>query len=166
MKKTIDLEKHKNNYLSFIDNRQTVILSMLDDDGVPFSSCAPFVKKDGKLYVYISEVADHFHLLANKELVDALLIADEIHTKNAFATERARWKCIPKNIGNDNLEDVFQLFNDIHGKSMIDMLRGLDFSLFELSPQQGRYVVGFGLAFDVDITGDTFTHVVIDKENK
>lgn len=166
MKKTIDLEKYEKAYQSFITNRQTIILSMLDDDGHPFTSCAPFVEKDGKLYIYISEVADHFRFLENNDYVDALLIADEDATKNNFATERARWQCKATNIGNDD-EDIFSLFYESHGKSMIGMLQGLDFSLFELTPLQGRYVIGFGMAFDVDdYAGNAFTHVVIDKKQK
>ena len=47
---------------------------------------------------------------------------------------------------------------------MMDVLRGLDFSLFELTPLQGRYVVGFGMAFDLDIDANVFTHVVVDKK--
>lgn len=49
---------------------------------------------------------------------------------------------------------------------MMDLLRGLDFSLFELTPLHGRYVVGFGMAFDLDIDAEVFTHVVVDKKNK
>lgn len=166
MKKTIDVEKYKHKYLQFLEAGNTLVLSMLDDDGNPFSSCAPFVKKDGKLYIYISEVAEHYYFLDKSANIDALLIADEADSKNAFATERARWNCVPKNIGNDGHEEIFELFNKKHGKAMVDMLRGLDFSLFELTPQQGRYVVGFGLAFKIDINGDTFDHVVVDKTNK
>jgi len=163
MKKTVNLEKNKERYLQFIESRDTLVLSMLDEEGHPFSSCAPFVKKDDKLYIFISEVAEHYHLLKKNEYVDVLLIADESETKNSFATERARWKCTPTNIGNDDQEDIFSLFYGKHGEALVDMLKGLDFSLFELTPHQGRYVVGFGLAFNVDIDGDTFAHVVIDK---
>jgi len=44
------------------------------------------------------------------------------------------------------------------------MLRSLDFSLFELTPVAGRYVVGFGKAFTIDIANDKLIHVVIDKK--
>ena len=49
---------------------------------------------------------------------------------------------------------------------MMTMLRGLDFSLFELTPDMGRYVVGFGLAFNTNLDGSIFEHVVVDKNNK
>lgn len=159
----MNLEEYKGKYLQFVEAKDTAVLSMLDMDGHPFSSCAPFVKLDGKLYIYISEIAEHYQLLEKNELVDVLLIADEGKAKNAFATERVRWKCVPKNIGNEGNDAIFELFGHAHGQAMIDMLRGLDFSLFELRPINGRYVVGFGLAFDLDMEKDTFTHVVVDK---
>ncbi|MNP29527.1 hypothetical protein D3C76_1225560 [compost metagenome] len=56
------------------------------------------------------------------------------------------------------------MFNADHGAAMVNLLRGLDFSLFELTPLQGRYVVGFGLAFDIDVDANLFNHVVIDKK--
>lgn len=90
--------------------------------------------------------------------------ADEAQSNNKFATERARWICTTKNIGNDRHDDIFTLFNDAYGDKLMDVLRGLDFSLFELTPETGRYVVEFGLAFNCTIDGSTFEHVVIDKE--
>lgn len=167
MKKTIDLDKYKKMYHTFVKHRSTVILSMLDDDGHPFTSCAPFVQKDGKLYIFISEVAEHYRFIEKSTYIDALLIADEDTTKNNFATERVRWKCTALNIGIEEQDDIFDLFYKSHGKSLIDMLRGLDFSLFELTPRQGRYVIGFGMAFDLDdYEGNGFTHVIINKEEK
>ncbi len=166
MAKTIDLEKNKEKYLQFVESRNNLILNLLDDEGKPFTSCAPFVKKDGKLYIYISKVAEHYRYMEKSEWVDALLVADESATKNAFATERARWSCTTKNIGNDGHDAIFELFNAQYDAKLLDVLRGLDFSLFELTPTMGRYVVGFGMAFDTDITGDVFTHVVVDKDNK
>jgi len=141
-----------------------LILNLLDDNGRPFSSYAPFVKKDDKLYIYISKIAEHFNLMEKNEYVDALLIADESVTINKFATERVRWSCTSKNIGNEGHDEIFELFNTDHGAKMLDVLRGLDFSLFELTPLQGRYVVGFGMAFDLDIDANVFTHVVVDKK--
>lgn len=164
MTKTIDLEKHKNNYLQFMKSRKNVMLCMMDEVGKPFSSYAPFVMVDSKFYIYISKIAEHYRLLERNSVIDAMFIADEAMTPNKFATERARFECNPKNMGNEQHEDIFALFNEDHGQNLIDVLRGLDFSLFELTPQKGRYVVGFGMAFDLDINGESFVHVVVDKK--
>lgn len=164
MKKPVDVEKNKENYLQFINKRKNLILSLIDDEGKPFISYAPFVKKDGKLYIYISKIAEHYGYMENNDFVDAFLIADESETNNKFATERVRWSCTSSNIGNDGYEDIFELFNADHGEAMLKLLRGLDFSLFELTPMKGRYVVGFGLAFNIDVDANVFNHVVIDKK--
>lgn len=166
MAKEIDIAKTKEGYLKFVEEHKNIVLSMVNEEGRPFASCAPFVKKDGKFYVYVSQIAEHYRHLESNEWVDAMIIADESSTQNPFATERARWGCQPKNIGNEGHEEIFGLFNERFNPKLVEVLRGLDFSLFELTPTQGRYVVGFGLAFDTDIDGDVFTHVVVDKEKK
>jgi putative heme iron utilization protein len=164
MNKPVDVEKHKDSYLQFVANRKNLILNLIGDDGRPFTSYAPFVKANGKLYIYISRIADHYRYMESNEYVDVLLIADESATTNKFATERVRWSCTSVNIGNEGHDDIFVLFNNDHGAKMMDMLRGLDFSLFEITPLQGRYVVGFGMAFDLDLEANIFNHVVVDKK--
>ena len=164
MTKVIDLEKNKEKYLQFVASRKNLILNVIDEEGKPFTSCAPFIKKHGKLYIYISQIAEHYRLIESSEYVDALLVADESATNNPFATERVRWSCTPINLGNEGHEDIFELFDTNYGAKLMDVLRGLDFSLFELTPAQGRYVVGFGMAFDLDIDAKVFTHVVVDKK--
>src|SRR5699024_4470348 len=83
-------------YVKFLESRQTAVLSFVGKDGKPFSSTTPFVKKDDKLYIYISQIAEHYQLTENSEVVDVLLRADESKTKNPFATERVRFSCTPK----------------------------------------------------------------------
>lgn len=165
MRKAVNLEENKMNYLNFIANRKNLILGLIDDEGVPFVSYAPFVKKAGKLYIYISAIAEHYKYIEKNEYVDVLLIADESFTNNKFATERVRWRCTSKRIDEAGHEDIFEQFNTDHGASMMNLLRGLDFSLFELTPLHGRYVVGFGLAFDLDLDANVFNHVVVDKQD-
>jgi len=162
----IKLETYKQKYLDFLESRHTAVLNFVDAEGKPFSSTAPFVKKDNTFYVYISEVAEHFQLMKTSEIVDVIMLADQADSKNPFATERVRYACRPAFLGNDGLEDIFELFNELYNEKMMTLFRGLDFALFELKPFEGRYVVGFGLAFDLTVDGSTFKHVVINKEKE
>lgn len=164
--KTINLEQKKEQYLTFLNTCKTIVISSKDEQDQPFISYAPFVKHDGKFYIYISKISDHYQFIEQSELVHIMLLADEKDSPNIFARERARFQCTTENIGNDGHEVIFDLFDMTHGKPMMDVLRGLDFSLFELIPQEGRFVVGFGQAFEVDISGDRFIHVVVDKKEK
>ncbi|BFH59811.1 HugZ family pyridoxamine 5'-phosphate oxidase [Paenibacillus azoreducens] len=161
--KTIDIEATKSRYTAFTDSCNTLIISTLDENGFPFAGYAPFVKLDGKLYIYISRISDHYRYVGNNKQILVMMIADESQTPNAFARERARWACTTENLGSEGHENIFEQFNRKFGEKMMNMLRGLDFSLFELTPSAGRYVIGFGQAFDVDLAGDRFEHVVVDK---
>ncbi|MFC5405300.1 HugZ family protein [Cohnella soli] len=160
--KQLDKEKIKLQYLMFANSLKTLMLSTVDGNGNPFVSYAPFVKLNGKLYVYISSIAHHYRHIENHPFVDAMLIEDESASANLFARQRARFVCTAVNIGNEGHEELFAQFEERFGKSMIGMLRGLDFSLFELTAREGRYVAGFGQAFDIDLAGEKFDHVARD----
>lgn len=164
--KQIDMEATKQRYLDFVESRKTLVISSLDEYAIPFISYAPYVKKDGKFYIYISKISDHYRYVEANDRIHVMLIADESESQNVFARERARWSCSTKNLGNAGHEDIFALFNETFNAKLMEMLRGLDFSLFELSPLSGRYVVGFGQAFDVDLPGDVFNHVEVDRKDK
>lgn len=165
---TVDLNTERAGYQEFLASRRTLVLSTTDDEGRPFISYAPFVVRDGRFYIYVSRIAEHYwHLLAN-DRISTLLIADEQDSPNLFARHRARFACTVTRLDED-VDDaeqqaaLFALFRDRFNASLIDLLRTLDFSLFELAPGPGRYVVGFGKAFDVDLDGTRFEHVVVDK---
>lgn len=160
--KQLDKEVVKLQYFTFTDSVKTLMLSTVDEEGNPFVSYAPFVKADGKLYVYISRIAAHYRHLEKEPRVDVMMIEDESKSANLFARQRARFVCTAVNIGNEGNEDIFTLFEQAFGKSMIGMLRGLDFSLFRLTAREGRYVAGFGQAFDIDLSGHKFEHVARD----
>ncbi|MGZ9583125.1 HugZ family pyridoxamine 5'-phosphate oxidase [Paenibacillus marinisediminis] len=160
--KQLDKDKIKLQYLTFVSSLKTLMLSTVDEDGMPFISYAPFVRSNGKLYIYISQIANHYRHIEQHPAVDVMLIEDESQCGNLFARQRARFVCTAVNVGNEGHEDVFELFENSFGKAMIRMLRGLDFSLFELTVRDGRYVAGFGQAFDIDLSGDRFDHVARD----
>lgn len=160
--KVMDIEIVKKQYLNFTSSLTSVMLSTVDEEGHPFISYAPFVRYQGKLYIYLSQIAPHYYHLENNQTVDVMLIEDEVSTANMFARQRARFVCTAKNIGNEGYEEIFELFGEVFNKKMIGMLRTLDFSLFEVTPLQGRYVAGFGQAYDIDLMADKFEHVARD----
>jgi len=160
--KPLDKEAIKQRYLAFADEVKTLLISTIDDEGRPFVSYAPFVQAEGKFYIFISRIANHYRHMENNPAVDAMMIEDEAKTANLFARQRARFVCTAVNVGNEGYDEIFRRFELSFGKATIGMLRGLDFSLFELTASEGRYVAGFGQAFDIDLAGDRFEHVVRD----
>ena len=157
--KPIDIAVLKQQYQELVANTKSIFLSTICLDGKPFLSYAPFVEHEGKVYLYLSQIAKHYRNIENNPAVDVMLAADESNTKNIFARERARFRGEAKNVGNDGYEEVFTKFEQKFGMPTFKMLRTLDFSLFELTLSNGRYVVGFGQAYDVDFPGEHFDHV-------
>ena len=151
-------------YQKFLDSRKTLVISSTDEQDNPFVSYAPFITHADRLYIYVSRIAEHYWHLANSDTVSVLLIADEADTTNLFARERVRFECGVERLDDaEEHDELFALFRDRFNAKLIDLLQTLDFSLFELSPRAGRYVVGFGKAYDVDLAGTRFDHVVVDK---
>lgn len=164
--KPIDLNILKAQYQELLGSAKSIFLSTIGLDGLPFLSYAPFVEHEGKVYLYLSKIAEHYYNLENNPAVDVMLAADESATKNIFARERARFAGTGENVGNDGYEEVFQKFEDKFGAPTFKMLRTLDFSLFELTLAKGRYVVGFGQAYDIDFPGEHFDHVNRDNHGQ
>lgn len=151
-------------YQEFIASRKTLVISSTDEQGRPFVSYAPYVAHDDKLYVYVSQIAEHYWHLVTNDTVSVLLIADEADSANLFARQRVRFECDATRLDDSGEHDeIFGLFREGFNASLINLLQTLDFSLFELTPTSGRYVIGFGKAYDVDLAGTRFDHVVVDK---
>lgn len=148
--------------MAFAASVRSAVLSTVDEEGRPFVSYAPFVRDSGRLYIYISRLAQHYAHLEANAAVDVLMIEDESQTPNVFARQRARFACRAENLGNEGCETIFERMEQTFGQGMIGMLRGLDFSLFELTPVEGRYIVGFGQAFDIDLEANRFEHIARD----
>lgn len=164
---TTDHDAARAAYRDFLGSQKTLIISSADEQGKPFISYAPAVIHEGHFYVYVSRIAEHYwHLVAN-DAVSVLLIADEAGSTNLFARQRVRFECAVERLDDTGEhEELFELFRERFNASLIDLLRTLDFSLFELTPHEGRYVVGFGKAYDVDLAGSRFEHVVVDQRRE
>lgn len=160
--KVMDTQESRQKYTEFAAGLKTLLLSTIDENGRPFISYAPFVKMEGKFYIYISRIANHYRHLEERSIADVMLIADEASTVNLFARERARFSCEARNVGEAGNAAVFEQFKQTFSPQMMTILQGLDFSLFELVPSEGRYVVGFGQAYDIDLSADRFQHVARD----
>ncbi len=57
----------------FLDTFKSTVLSTLDENNNPFTSYAPFIKKDDKYYIYISSMAKHFKNLKKNKKVSLFL---------------------------------------------------------------------------------------------
>ncbi|MFD1136402.1 HugZ family pyridoxamine 5'-phosphate oxidase [Paenibacillus urinalis] len=157
-----NIEAVQEKYVQFINKLRSLMISTIDQNGDPSISYAPFVQYEGKIYIYISKIAKHYDHLERQSKADIMFIEDEMDTANLFARQRVRFQCQALNVGNEGHEEVFAAFAARFPEKMIQMLRSLDFSLFELTPGEGRYVAGFGQAYDIDMTTGSIEHVARD----
>lgn len=158
-----DIERAREQYHRFVASRRTATIATVAADGSPYTLHLPFAAVRGDLYVYVSEVGDHYGYLSSVDRADVMLHADQGLSPNLFAVERARFACAVARVPDEGHEDVFEELSRHKNASTVRLLRSLDFHLFRLAPGNGRYIVGFGKAFDVSFDGERFDHVVIDK---
>ena len=140
-------------YQTFSDPFRSVILGTVSATGQPQASYAPFVKDaDGDLYIFVSGLSTHTQNLAATGKVSALFVEDEAQTPQIFARKRLSYDCTVTLVARDSehWQTLVQQFADRFG-NIIEVMKGLaDFRIFQLSPHAGRFVLGFGAAYDVD----------------
>ncbi|MGZ4991143.1 MAG: HugZ family pyridoxamine 5'-phosphate oxidase [Methylobacter sp.] len=135
-------------------SQQTILLSTASGNSVPDLSVAPFVRDQaGCFYIFISELATHTDNLLNNPQVSVMFIRPESESNNLFARERAVFNCKARKIERSEPLYTSQLkaFQDKFGE-VVSLLQTLtDFHLFALCPESGRYIMGFGQAYMINI---------------
>lgn len=142
-------------YVDFPNRVQSLMLSTVTPDGQPQASYTPFVmESDRTFYIFVSGLSSHTQNLQTTAQAGLLLIEDETQAKQIFARQRLMYDCSVALIARHEPQwatwaDKFKA----RFGNLIDMLRQLpDFQIFRLTPQSGRFVVGFGAAYEVDTT--------------
>jgi heme iron utilization protein len=157
-----ELEDLTKRYQELMASQQTLLLSTASANSVPDISYAPFVRDHvGVFYIYVSEMSSHTANLLNNPQASILFIRPESESRNLFARERAVLNCSVKEISRDDAvyADRIQALQDKFGE-VVSVLRSLsDFHLFALRPENGRYIVGFGRAFTINIIDGTLRHI-------
>lgn len=148
-----DFSELETAYQRFPDTVQSLMLSTVDTDGWPQASYAPFVRgRNGSFYVFVSGLSAHTQNLQTTPRAGILFIQDEASTQQIFARRRLMYQCTvqPLDRQQPDWSAIVDQFEARFG-NIIDMLRQLpDFQIFQLQPQSGRFVVGFGAAYEVD----------------
>lgn len=128
------------------EQSKTLILSTLDESGLPHASYSPCYYNDAEFYIYVSDLAAHSHHLKQNSMASVMLIEDESSSQNLYARHRMTARCDVKMIGkNENhYEMVMEQLEKRIGKT-VNLLRNLsDFNLFRLHFHEARMVIGFG----------------------
>jgi heme iron utilization protein len=163
MNDTISLTERENALHKLLASQQTLLLSTASDTGIPEVSYAPFIQdQTGCYYVFISELAAHTNNLLINPRASIMFIRPESESSNLFARERAIFNCTTTKIDRDAecystlIKALQNQFGDI-----VTVLNSLsDFHLFALSPENGRYVAGFGQAYTINTEDGTLSQLL------
>lgn len=145
-------------YEQFLQSRQSVIISSLDKEGLPHTSYAPFVFIEDKVYILISAIAKHFSNLATREHVSLFFVEDESKTEQIYARKRLNFEA--KAYKHETKEPaIIEALRKKHGDIVTTLESFQDFALFSFELLSGRYVAGFGKAYEIDLQTKTLTNV-------
>lgn len=154
------------NYHNLLSQQKTLLLATASVTGLPEISYAPFVRDtSGNFYIYVSELAQHTVNLLQNPQASVLFVRDEAQSPNLFARERVVFTCDVNEVFryeplyNEQIQAMQSTFGQV-----IQVLASLnDFHLFTLSVQNGRYVAGFGKAYEIDIANNALAQLIRGK---
>lgn len=154
--------------LDFMKNFKTICISSLDLNKQVLCSYAPIIQSKNGNYIYISELAEHFNAIKNNnENIEIMFLEDESMSSSILARKRLRFKtsAIEIHRNSDEFNEALMEFqNNNLQEEAIKIIKNMkDFHLFKLIFKQGRFVKGFGQAYDVL---DQNTTLVNQKEHK
>ncbi|HHF2956217.1 heme utilization protein HutZ [Vibrio antiquarius] len=144
----------------FRQERRTLQLATVDAEGRPNVSYAPYVQNQEGYFVLISKIARHARNLLENPNVSLMMIEDEEPSKQLFARKRLTFDAVANVVERDT-----EMWHQVVGQmkerfgEIIDGLSQLeDFVLFNLKPESGLFVKGFGQAYQV--SGDDLVDFV------
>ncbi|HHX8601833.1 TPA: heme utilization protein HutZ [Vibrio alginolyticus] len=144
----------------FRQERRTLQLATVDAEGRPNVSYAPYVQNQEGYFVLISKIARHARNLLENPNVSLMMIEDEESSRQLFARKRLTFDAVANVVERDTemWQQVVGQMKERFGE-IIDGLSQLeDFVLFNLKPESGLFVKGFGQAYQV--SGDDLVDFV------
>ena len=140
-------------YQTFPERFGSAVLATVSKDGIPNASYAPCIVDEARnVYVFVSGLSTHTQNLTATSRASVLFIEDESKTQQIFARMRLSYDCTATLLERESAQwtAIAQQFEDRFG-NIVEVMRGLaDFRIFQLQPQSGNFVVGFGAAYKVD----------------
>ena len=146
-----NLEEIKGKIDSFKKSRKSVILGTINCQNKPLASYSPYVEKENSIFLYLSGLSEHKQNIIQNKNVSILFIEDESEAKMIAVRERLTYDGFGDLVKEIDLEKEIQaLFIKEHGNAYESLPKMHDFSLIRIELQKGRYVFGFGNAYEID----------------
>lgn len=158
---TTDMQGVKEDLEQFRDSFSSVCIASLSPENEVICSYSALLfdeHHDHKhFYIYVSEVAEHFKSLkAHPDNVEVMFLEDEASAKSPILRKRLRYRTKLHFIERgEEFDRVYDNFLAKHGKGRgLETIRHMqDFHLIKLEFVKGRFVKGFGQAYDIDAHG-------------
>ena len=152
-----------------LDDLKSLMLATVHKDKTPLASYTPFAiaDNDSGLWILVSDLAGHAQNLSRSGSCSSLLIRDEQDSTQVYVRERLQYemKSVEYPRDHPDWESGIKALRDRQG-ALVETLTSLaDFRLFLLVPQSGRYVVGFGKAYELKATS-LFWLITIYKDRR
>ncbi|TXE88368.1 HugZ family heme oxygenase [Campylobacter volucris] len=148
-----DLSHINKEIQAFIDEFNSVCMATLSKDNEVMCSYAPFIKSQYGFFIYISEASEHFlNIKNNPKNIEIMFLEDESKAASCILRKRLRYKCeIEFTQRNEKFDQIYDEFENQTGEDHgIKMIRNMqDFHLIKLNFKEGRFVKGFGQAYDL-----------------
>ncbi|MCY4051625.1 MAG: pyridoxamine 5'-phosphate oxidase family protein [Gammaproteobacteria bacterium] len=162
---TEELSRLKKRASELLSSCKSLQLATVDQYGKPLASYAPFYRtNNGDFFIFVSTLSSHTTNLAIGT-ASILIIDDESKSPQIYARNRLAFHCNcvlvnPKeNLYGKILDGLEQRHGDI-----IQTLRTLsDFHLYQLQPESGSFVIGFGQAYEISPDLNNFSHIAPEK---
>jgi hypothetical protein len=157
-----DPDSVRDEYLALREGSEGALLATLEGERMPAASYAPLVWLDDRAYLFLSDLAAHTQNLKRCPAISLLLVDEAGKSANAFIRRRISLRGEAHRVARDNprFGPVLAEFQRRFGE-VVSLLESLpDFHLFELQLDNGRYIRGFGQAYE--LSGDKLhqlTHI-------
>lgn len=146
--------------VEFRQQQKTLQMATLTENGKPHVSYTPFVYLSSGYYILISDIAKHGKNLKGHQKVSIMMIEDEQDAKSIYARKRLSFDATASLIHreSDAWLEAINALEQRFGEIVCNLSKLGDFCLYQLIPEKGRFVKGFGKAFDV--TGSDLVDIV------
>ena len=116
VERSLEEDKIKSEILEFRDGFGSVVIASVDKECQAIASYAPLLRYEGRFFIYISEVAEHYHSIkSNPERIEVLFLEDECEAKSVILRKRLRYRARAEFREKDGeFEKIFSSFELSH----------------------------------------------------
>lgn len=148
---------------AFLSEMKSLMLAVPNEQAA-IASYAPFVVLNDRFYILVSELAQHTKALRETSLASVLIIEDESQSASIFARRRLQYEVSVQGIpvASETHTQASSAMLKRHGDVVAQLLQLSDFHMFELRPENGRFVKGFGRAYELapkSLVSDQLDHL-------